>query len=290
VVIAIIAILAAMLLPALARAKQQAQGIKCMNNLKQMSIGWNMYNGDFRGNFVPNGGEGNQPTGLTDPSILPGGANSQWCPGRQDPADCTTDLSPAGKINNVGYNYIKAGLLYPYVNSVKAYLCPADSSFDLSFGTIYPHVRSISMNAWIKPIGAWNQGSDDAAVRIFNKESDLTVPGPVNTWLFIDENPNSINDAWFVEDPTEKSVSDPVWIDCPANYHGGACGISFTDGHAQLKQWHDRAVLRIADNGAVANPSPWVSPETPINNTNDIYWLINRSTALTSTLSFLGPQ
>src|SRR5207247_11417198 len=54
VVIAIIAILAAMLLPALARAKQKTQGISCMNNTHQLTIAWAMYAHDYNDRLVIN--------------------------------------------------------------------------------------------------------------------------------------------------------------------------------------------------------------------------------------------
>jgi prepilin-type N-terminal cleavage/methylation domain-containing protein/prepilin-type processing-associated H-X9-DG protein len=268
VVIAIIAILAALLLPALSRSKQQAQGIHCMNNLKQLTLGWVMYNGDNRGRFVPNGGEAFQPPGPNSP------VDPQWCPGRQDVA---ANLSPASATINVGVEWIQQGLIYPYVKSFAVYKCPADNSGLTSFGSFYPHVRSMSMNAWINPLGgAWGGAANPGALRLFLKETDLTVPGPVNTWLLMDENPTSINDAFMVEDP---SATPPFWIDCPASYHNNACGICFTDGHAQIKKWVDRAILVVHWPG-----------NTPPHNGNDCLWLVNRSTALIKTASFLGPQ
>jgi len=74
----------------------------------------------------------------------------------------------------------------------------------------------------------------------------LTVPGPAYTWVFIDENPQSINDGWMVEDPSEPSLAKPEWIDGPAVYHVGACGISFIDGHAEIKKWRDPVLLAVS--------------------------------------------
>jgi prepilin-type N-terminal cleavage/methylation domain-containing protein/prepilin-type processing-associated H-X9-DG protein len=269
VVIAIIAILAALLLPTLTRAKQQAQGTQCMSNLKQLTLGWHMYNGDNRGYFVPNGGEAYQPTGPNDTGVDP-----QWCPGRQD---VSADLSPSGfKGADVGIQWIEAGLIYQNVKNPAVYKCPADQGGISSFGLFYPHVRSMSMNAWINPLGgAWGGAADPAELRLFIKEPDLTVPGPVNTWLLVDENPGSINDGFLVEDPSQ---SPPVWIDCPASYHNNACGICFTDGHAQIKKWVDRAIIG----------NTWGGNTAPKNG-NDLLWMNSRSTALITSLSFSGP-
>jgi hypothetical protein len=292
----------------LTKAKQQAQGAKCMSNLRQLTLGWVMYSGDNQTYFAPNGGEGQEPESPTVLTTSTGTPAAQWCPGRQDilnggTGETVNYLSAIGTVNNnLGYEWIQAGLIYPYVKNVGVYLCPADRSGIQEFGLLYPHVRSMSMNGWIQPLPIndpsppWANGNNDAGLRIYTKDSDLTVPGPANTWLLIDENPCSINDAWFVCDPTETAavsstgVVEPKWVDCPANYHNRACGMSFTDGHAQIKKWSDNAVLSVTVNGIVPTPSPWVSPQTAqTSSPADSLWLANRSTALKTTTTFLGP-
>jgi prepilin-type N-terminal cleavage/methylation domain-containing protein/prepilin-type processing-associated H-X9-DG protein len=265
VVIAIIAILAALLLPTLAKSKQQAQGALCLSNLRQLTLAWAMYNGDNKENFVVNGNNGDTPGGTANAPTP--GVNPQWCP---------DDMSQGADVpgEQISQGWIKAGLLYPYVGSPGPYRCPADTS-TYKDGTVYPigtagtnRLRSISMNAWVNPSpNAYAAYQSGIGYRVYRKTSDLSVPGPAGLWLLLDENPYSINDGYFLDIP-----NDSGWVDCPAAYHNEACGISFCDGHAQIKKWTDRVVL---DWRQQASLSPTGT------RTSDLLWFFTITTAST---------
>ena len=271
VVIAIIAILAAMLLPALAKAKTKAYGIACINNQKQLSLGWVMYGGDNRESLPPNGGLGDQVADSSDPSLVNASLNGkfQWCPG--DMADARGIDTGTGSKPALGTSFIKVGAIYPYIGSTKVYKCPADQSLGSAGASMLPRVRSISMNSWMNPVGSTYKGTGP---RIFKKTSDISqATGISKTWLYIDENPVSINDASFACNPTADA-----WEDVPATYHNNACGISFADGHSEIKKWRDPKVIGYKTKFTDANG--FQIPLTATDYQDDLLWLQRASTVV----------
>lgn len=255
VVIAIIAILAGLLLPALGKAKQKAQGIGCLSNLKQLQVAWVIYSGDNNDRIVRNADLGHLIINPTDTrATQPNVDYNSWVYGSM------TDFTSCKDIR-----CLQVGLLYPYVNNVGVYKCPADHRTDQwvpptsnpSSGK--PTVRSMSMNAWMDPISPWN-----TKMRTFIKQSDIVAPTPVNCWVFIDENPWSINDGFFACDPSVPNA----WTDIPATYHNNAGGLSFADGHAEIRKWTDVNLLSARNVGCPKDP-----------NSPDLTWLEDRTTS-----------
>src|SRR5688572_3695206 len=241
VVIAIIAILAAMLLPALSKAKTKAQGISCLNNLKQLQLGWLMYSVDNNDRIVLTGGLNSLVNFPADPGAQPGGAKNQWVYGSMDTMPGATNVI-----------LVRMGLMYPFVNNIGVYKCPADKKEQSGA----PTARSMSMNAWMNPLPgqSWNsvRGYMGTAnqLRDFRKQTD--IKSPAMTWVMIDENPFSINDGWFVCDPNTPNT----WFDVPASYHNGAGGLSYADGHSEIKKWKDKKVLGLQSEPSQLNCDP----------------------------------
>jgi len=228
VVIAIIAILAAMLLPALSKAKGKALGISCMNNTKQIMLATTMYAGDNSDRF-PGMRHG---TGLVlnDPS-------APWVQGWLDwgisQHNTNTSLLTDTRFASLG----------PYFGSQKnLYKCPADnfvSGLQRNQGWS-GRARSLSGNAYCgSDATQLATGPVDPAYVLVKKLSQLNNPGPANSWVYLDEQADSMNDpAFFAPN------GSGTWLDLPASYHNGAGSVSFADGHSEIHRWRASVLAR----------------------------------------------
>jgi prepilin-type processing-associated H-X9-DG protein len=245
-------------LPTLTKAKQKAQGIACLNHLKQLQLAWFMYPGDHNDKLVPNLGSFFSPTG-----------DNTWVMG-----GLTLDGKAPNNRANTNTLYLQKSLLFPYLRSFGVFKCPADRSTATIWGVRYPRVRSLTMNSWLGrylPDGRLGEllDSGDDVYRINVKLSDLTDPPPVGTFVFIDEREDSINDCVIYVSMGLRG-SAALWKDLPAFYHNGAAGLSFADGHAEIKRWRDSRTMPPLRPDELHNvPSP---------NNPDLAWLQERAT------------
>jgi len=262
VVIAIIAILAALLLPALAKAKAKGTGTVCMSNNKQVALAWIMYAGE-NDSFLA-GSLGNQRTGLI------------WVPG---------NLDFSSNRNNVDKGLLldpeKGALLGKYLQNAEVFKCPADMSTVRIGKETLPRIRSISMSQSFgrnpSQGGGAGQWLPYSTYLNYVKEGDMANPGPSNLFVFLDEHPNSINDAAFAV-KCDARGGQARMIDWPASYHNGAAGFAFGDGHAEIKKWQDKRTI-VPHKNSNGMPSPPGGLNRAAPNSPDVEWMQDRASA-----------
>jgi prepilin-type N-terminal cleavage/methylation domain-containing protein/prepilin-type processing-associated H-X9-DG protein len=206
VVLAIIALLAALLLPALARPKAKAEGMTCANNLKQLSLAWLLYADENTDLLVNNHGV---PETLT--------RRQNWANNVQDweSSDDNTNLS-----------FLADAKLGPYVNrSTPIFKCPADRA-PAPNG---PRIRSMSMNALVGNPGQLTNQFNPLYVQFFKKSA---LQNASLIFVFLDEHADTLNDGFFVN-----RLEDYVWGNVPGSYHNGGANFSFADGHVEYHRW-----------------------------------------------------
>ncbi len=223
VVIAIIAILAALLFPALAKAKIRGQSIACLSNLKQLETCWHLYALDHNDVVPPNNSIG----------LMGGGTiaeEASWC------TNYVSDLTPEGLVN---------GLLFPYNTSLGIYHCPADRSTvttETGVKTTQLRWRSYNMSLCINgrpdldPYGPFNPS--------FSKFTQIRDPDPPKLFVFIDVHEDEIYDCTFGMPNMQIWGDAQTWWDMPANRHAQAANLSFADGHAERWKWRVPKIYR----------------------------------------------
>ena len=237
VVIAIIAILASLLLPALSRAKGMARSTACLNNLKQLTLGWTMYSVDKNDSLPPN----NENVSADQP-----GAHSDapsWVIGN---AFIDTTISN-----------IQRGVLFPYLYSPGTYRCPSDRSTVRDLGKV-PRTRHYAMNFYMNGTGDFAANPAWVTAKlIFRKHSTFQDPGPAKAFVFIDTHPKHMGGGAFgVLQPGFSSSW--AWGYFPDARHENGANVSFADGHVDHWRWQESKTFYWAKN---ANWDPLPVPK-----------------------------
>ena len=223
-IIAVIGILAALMLPALGKARSRVQTLACLNNLKQLETSCHLYSSDYSDYLPPNEAIKTVPKpGLTNAMVSVLNANS-WCPGI-----APSDLTP---------NNVQQGLIFPYNRSPFIYRCPTDNSTVNGFPGLL-RTRSFAMDVSLN--------SDESATT-FRKFTDIHAVGPASLFVLVDDQEQDIWDATFNLTSADGTYAD-YWINLPADRHNQGANLSFADGHVEYWKW-------AAPKVCMGNPAP----------------------------------
>lgn len=252
VVVAIIAILAALLLPALSMSKRLARRIDCTNNQRQMALTWAMYSDENADRLAENGNGFPNPEDL---SKLKGKPERRWWVSGGTHRD-----------DNLSLPFILEGRFAsfsPYLPSGEIYKCPADRSED-SISEGRQRARSYSLNSYMGDVGPVSEILNlgewvTEGFRVYQRKGDIRQPS--SRFLFIDVQPESICMPTFVVD-----MMGVDWGHTPGSYHNRSAVVSFADGHIDTKKWNDERSFIPRTHGV------------PEEDNADLQWIRNHAT------------
>ncbi len=236
VVIAIIAILLAILMPALSRVKEQGKRAACLSNLKQLQLTWSMY-ADENDDKIVNGeayggGDGTAP-------IPTGGihAGEQWWTG-DDIGDFWAGINLPQEVQE---RAIRAGALFPYCKNVKLYRCPTGMRGEMRTYTITDAINGLRRDGTY----SGNVGARVGRTVLWvKKRMEISVPGPAHRIVFLDE-------GRITPDSYATHYLNERWWDPPFVRHGDGTNVSFADGHADYWKYMGSKTLEIGKLAAV---------------------------------------
>ena len=260
VVIAIIAILAAMLLPALSKVKEKAKQISCLNNEKQLTLGWIMHADDNEDRLLI---------------------------ARQDPVNGEAwvngylNYNPDNRSNWDSKQDIEQSPIWEYTGrTLKIWRCPSDRSTITVNGQVLPRTRSYSMNEFIgSPPLIVSGGRREPALefQVYRKLSTFNDPGPASTFVLLDMREDSINTGGFGVNmagfPNNPELHGFIGFDYPASYHNESGALSFADGHSETKRWIDPRTKPPLTKGQWMDLNDENTPNNP-----DVRWLQEKAT------------
>ncbi|MHC4557389.1 MAG: prepilin-type N-terminal cleavage/methylation domain-containing protein [Planctomycetota bacterium] len=242
VVIAIIAVLMAILMPALNRVREQGKRASCLNNLKQLTLAWIMYADENDDKLV------NGATGVTgnvhenEPPWVSRTVATDWASGGQLTEEQQKDA-------------IKSGALWPYVKQIKLYRCPTGSR-----GEMLTYAIMFSMNGIAYPVVLGKPGV------FIKKRIEIHNPAPAYRLVFIDE-------GWMSPDAFAVHYDREQWFEAPPVRHGDGTNVSFADGHCEYRKWRGPETIEAGKALLSHSSQAWNGlPETP-EGFQDLYWM-----------------